>query len=144
MSYLLVQTVIVHISDQQLLWNFVVQSQRSHWPQAVQSILTHPLPYSAHLCCSADSQGQGKAWRFAGQIQHWAFLVFQLAIGWYCPREIWQRLWQEVCDILPLGALSLNGLYLFRTGLDLTTWSVAWLTSHTVDTTAYSLPYPQL
>ena len=36
MSYLLVQTVIVHISDQQLLWNFVVQSQQSRWPQALQ------------------------------------------------------------------------------------------------------------
>jgi len=144
MSYLLVQTVIVHISDQQLLWNFIVRSQRSRWPQAVRLILTHPLPYSSHLCCSADSQVQGKAWRFAGQIQRWAFLAFQLAIGWYCPKKIWRRLWQEVYNIFPIGALSLNGLYLFRTGPNLTTWSVAWLTSHTVDATAYSLPYPQL
>jgi len=35
MSYLLVQTVIVLISDQQLLWNFAVQSQQSRWPQGV-------------------------------------------------------------------------------------------------------------
>ena len=39
-----------------------------HLPQAVQLIFTHPLLYSAHLCCSADMRGHGKARRFAGQV----------------------------------------------------------------------------
>jgi len=43
----------------------------------VQSVLTLLL-YSAHQCCSVDSQGQGKAQRFASQVQHWAFLASQL------------------------------------------------------------------
>jgi len=69
MSYLLVQTVILYISDLQLLQNFVARSEWSHLPQAIQSILTHPLLYSVYHCCSADLWGQGKARRFAGQIQ---------------------------------------------------------------------------
>ena len=48
----------------------------------------HAMSYSAHLCCSVDSQGQGKAQRFAGQVQRWPFVAFQLAIGWYSLREI--------------------------------------------------------
>jgi len=36
---------------------------------------THPLLYSAHLCCSVDSQGQGKCRRCANQVQCWAFLA---------------------------------------------------------------------
>jgi len=39
-----------------------------HLPQTVQLIFTHPLLYSAHLCCSADTWGHGKARRFAGQV----------------------------------------------------------------------------
>jgi len=41
-----------------------------------------PLPYSGHLCCSADLWGQGKVRGFAGQVQHsQAFTAFQLAIS---------------------------------------------------------------
>jgi len=58
---------------------FVVRSQWSHLLLAVRSILTHPLPYSAYLCCSADWQGQSKARRFVGLVQCWAFVAFQLA-----------------------------------------------------------------
>jgi len=64
-----------------------------------------PLPYLAQLCSPDDLWHQGKVQRFAGQVQCWAFMTFQLAIGWYCPREIQQRLWQEVREHLPLGAL---------------------------------------
>ena len=42
-------------------------------PQAMWSILTHPLSYSAHLCCSVDSQGQDKVQRLAGQLQLLSF-----------------------------------------------------------------------
>jgi len=48
-------------------------SNLKHLPQAVQSILTHPLPYSAHLCCSTDSRAHGNAWRWLG---------YQLAVSW--------------------------------------------------------------
>ena len=40
-------------------------------------ISTHPLLYSAHLCCSVDYQGQGKAQRFTSQVQHRTFLASQ-------------------------------------------------------------------
>ena len=42
-----------------------------HW-------LYYLVPYSAHLCYCVESQGQGKAWRFASQVQDWAFLASQL------------------------------------------------------------------
>jgi len=32
------------------------------------------------LLIFVDSQGQGKTRSFAGQVQHWAFVAFQLAI----------------------------------------------------------------
>jgi len=43
--------------------------------------LYYIIAYSDNLCCSVDSQGKGKVWRFAGLVQHWAFMAFQLAIG---------------------------------------------------------------
>ena len=63
MSYPLVQTVIVHITEKRLLRILLYEANDLVLPQAVRLILTHPLPYSAHFCCSADSRGQGKAWR---------------------------------------------------------------------------------
>jgi len=65
-----------------------------------------------HVLCSSDSRGHGKAQKFAGQFQHWASLVYR-------PREIKWWLWQEVCELLPLGALnstnlSLNGFISFE------------------------------
>ena len=60
----------------------------------------------ARLCCAADLWGQGKARRFAGQVQRWAFVAFQLAIGWYSSTEIQRRLWWEVCECFPLMALT--------------------------------------
>ena len=77
MSFVMVQTVTLHSPDWQLLWNFVVRSQQCRLFTAGCMIGTHPLPYSAHLCCSVDFQGQGKAWRFASQVQRWAFLASQ-------------------------------------------------------------------
>jgi len=68
------------------------------------------LLYFANLCCSSGSQGQGKTQRFAGQVQCWALVVFQLAICCYHPREIQWWLWQEVCDLLPFGTLNSTDL----------------------------------
>jgi len=43
-------------------------------PQAVQSILTHSLPYSAHLCCFAELWGHGKA---RGRL-----VTFSIGLSW--------------------------------------------------------------
>jgi len=77
MSFLMVWTVTLHSPDWQLLWNFVVRSQQCRLFTAGCTIGTHPLPYSAHLCCSVDFQIQGKARRFATEVQCWAFLASQ-------------------------------------------------------------------
>ena len=79
----------------------------------------HPLLYSAHLHCSTDSQSQGKAQRFAGQVQHWAFMA--LIPSERIPRSscvpTFGDNWRKVCELLPLRPLnstdltSLTGLY---------------------------------
>jgi len=38
-------------------------------------INSYPLSYSAHVHCPVDSQG--KAWRFASQVQRWTLLASQ-------------------------------------------------------------------
>jgi len=61
MSYLLVQ----YISNKQLLRNFVVGSQQSQ-PFASGCTMILSLAILCSFCYSVDSQGQVKAWRFAG------------------------------------------------------------------------------
>ena len=107
MSYLFVQSVIVHITNYLLLRFFFLllyeaNNLACHRLNNLYSLIL--FLYSAHPCCSADSQGQGKAWRFASKVQHWALWHFRQAIGWYNPNEIQWQLWEEVCELLPLGA----------------------------------------
>ena len=60
-----------------------------------------------------------KAQKFVGLVQSWAFMAFQPAIGWYCPRENWllfaynqHQLWQEVCELFPLRTFEQHWLHL--------------------------------
>jgi len=61
----------------------------------------HHLPHTL-LTRGVRARPGGLLVRFSAGL----FVAFQLAIGWYHPGEIERRLWQGVCDLLPLGAFN--------------------------------------
>ena len=115
MSFLLVQTLTLHISDQQLLQKLCCAKPQSQLFASGYTTDTHPLVYSAQICCSVVSQGQGVAWRFSSQVQHQVLLASQVPTEHLGQSEkfqeflcidIRQQLLKEVCEPSPLRSLN--------------------------------------
>ena len=115
MSFLLLQTLTLHISDQQLLQKLCCAKPQSHPFASGYMTDTHPLVYSAQICCPVVSQGQSEAWWFVSQVQHQEFLASQVPTEHFGQSEkfqellcidIQQQLLKEVCELSLLRALN--------------------------------------